>query len=181
MSVSFQRLSLSDQITEFQGLLNYARLLSDTRFWEAVLHTAIITSWPCRSSSSSACCWPIHFLADRALKRHLRGAAHHSLGDLADGRRLDVAADVRQPLRPDQPDHRLDRRPSTSRSSGRSTSASVYPAIIICEVWQWTPFMFLMLLAALSNVDQAQLEAAEIDGAACWQAFRNITCRRSGR
>jgi len=41
--VSFQRLSLSDQITDFQGLLNYARLLNDMRFWEAVLHTAIIT------------------------------------------------------------------------------------------------------------------------------------------
>ena len=32
----------------------------------------------------------------------------------------------------------------------------VYPAILICEIWQWTPFMFLLLLAALSNVDKSQ-------------------------
>ena len=41
----------------------------------------------------------------------------------------------------------------------------VYPAIILCEIWQWTPFMFLILLAALSNVDRSLTEAAEIDGA----------------
>ena len=50
----------------------------------------------------------------------------------------------------------------------------VYPAIIICEVWQWTPFMFLMLLAALSNVDQSQLEAAELDGASYFRVLRAI-------
>ena len=32
--------------------------------------------------------------------------------------------------------------------------ALAYPAIIICDVWQWTPFMFIILLAALANVDQ---------------------------
>jgi multiple sugar transport system permease protein len=52
--------------------------------------------------------------------------------------------------------------------------AYVYPAIIVCEVWQWTPFMFLLLLAALSNVDPSQLEAAEIDGAAYWRILRRI-------
>ena len=50
----------------------------------------------------------------------------------------------------------------------------VWPAIMIAEVWQWTPFMFLILLAALSNVDQEQLEAAEIDGASRWMTFRKI-------
>ena len=34
--------------------------------------------------------------------------------------------------------------------------------------------MFLLLLAALSNVDKSQLEAAEIDGAGFWCTFRKI-------
>ena len=51
----------------------------------------------------------------------------------------------------------------------------VYPAILICEVWQWTPFMFLILLAALSNVDRSLIEAAEIDGASFWKIFFKIT------
>ena len=50
----------------------------------------------------------------------------------------------------------------------------VWPAILVAEVWQWTPFMFLILLAALSNVDREQLEAAEIDGASRGIIFRKI-------
>jgi multiple sugar transport system permease protein len=50
----------------------------------------------------------------------------------------------------------------------------VYPAILIAEVWQWTPFMFLILLAGLSNVDQSLTEAAEIDGASQWRIFWKI-------
>jgi multiple sugar transport system permease protein len=50
----------------------------------------------------------------------------------------------------------------------------VYPAIILCEIWQWTPFMFLILLAALSNVDRSLTDAAEIDGARFWRVFRYI-------
>ena len=52
--------------------------------------------------------------------------------------------------------------------------ALVYPAILAAEIWQWTPFMFLLLLAALSNVDKSQLEAAEIDGAGFLVTFRKI-------
>jgi len=50
----------------------------------------------------------------------------------------------------------------------------VYPAILAAEVWQWTPFMFLLLLAALANVDKSQLEAAAIDGAGYWRIFFRI-------
>ena len=50
----------------------------------------------------------------------------------------------------------------------------VWPAILIAEVWQWTPFMFLLLLAALASVDREQLEAAELDGASWWMTFRSV-------
>ncbi|MCZ6859301.1 MAG: sugar ABC transporter permease [Alphaproteobacteria bacterium] len=50
----------------------------------------------------------------------------------------------------------------------------VYPAILLAEIWQWTPFMFLILLAALSNVDKNLTEAAEIDGASSWRIFWRI-------
>ncbi len=45
----------------------------------------------------------------------------------------------------------------------------VYPAILLAEIWQWTPFMFLLLWAALNEVDRSQLESAEIDGASWLQ------------
>ena len=38
-------------------------------------------------------------------------------------------------------------------------------AIVIADVWQWTPFVFIMIIAALANVDGAVIEASRIDGA----------------
>ncbi|GAA3890217.1 sugar ABC transporter permease [Streptomyces lacrimifluminis] len=42
-------------------------------------------------------------------------------------------------------------------------------------VWQWTPFMMLILLAGLQSRDQQQIEAAKVDGANDWQVFRHLT------
>jgi multiple sugar transport system permease protein len=52
---------------------------------------------------------------------------------------------------------------------------TVYAAIIVTEVWQWTPFMFLVLLAGLTAVNPDVREAAAIDGASAWHTFRHIT------
>ncbi len=81
---------------------------------------------------------------------------------------------VRPSLRADQPDHRLDLRARTLTLLWTISPNLVYPAIIAAEVWQWTPFMFLLLLAALANVDKSQLEAAAIDGAGWWRTFFRI-------
>jgi multiple sugar transport system permease protein len=48
-------------------------------------------------------------------------------------------------------------------------------AVMIGDVWQWTPFMFIVLLAALEAQDHEIVEAAHVDGASGWQAFRYIT------
>jgi multiple sugar transport system permease protein len=42
-------------------------------------------------------------------------------------------------------------------------------AIVIADVWQWTPFVFIMMLAALASVDSAVMEASRIDGASWLQ------------
>ncbi|MFE9811248.1 carbohydrate ABC transporter permease [Streptomyces sp. NPDC005548] len=42
-------------------------------------------------------------------------------------------------------------------------------------VWQWTPFMMLILLAGLQSRDHQQMEAAQVDGASNWQVFRYLT------
>ncbi|MFD8739253.1 carbohydrate ABC transporter permease [Streptomyces sp. NPDC059618] len=42
-------------------------------------------------------------------------------------------------------------------------------------VWQWTPFMMLILLAGLQSRDHQQIEAARVDGAGDWQIFRHLT------
>lgn len=42
-------------------------------------------------------------------------------------------------------------------------------AIVIADIWQWTPFVFIMMIAALANVDGSVIEASKIDGARWWQ------------
>ncbi|MCG9551878.1 sugar ABC transporter permease [Vibrio sp. Isolate32] len=42
-------------------------------------------------------------------------------------------------------------------------------SIIIADVWQWTPFIFILSLAALQSLPKSTLEAARIDGATQWQ------------
>lgn len=48
-------------------------------------------------------------------------------------------------------------------------------AVVIVDVWKTTPFMALMLLAALQLIPRDLYEAARIDGASAWQRFRRIT------
>ena len=47
--------------------------------------------------------------------------------------------------------------------------------IIIGDSWQWIPFIFVVMLAALENVPRDFVEAGEVDGASRWQIFREIT------
>ena len=49
------------------------------------------------------------------------------------------------------------------------------PSIILIDVWEWTPFIFLMCLAGLASLPQEPFEAAELDGASAFQKFRDLT------
>ena len=47
-------------------------------------------------------------------------------------------------------------------------------SVIIADVWQWTPFIFILSLAALQSLPRSALEAARIDGATPWQQIIHI-------
>lgn len=42
-------------------------------------------------------------------------------------------------------------------------------AIVIADIWQWTPFVFIMMIAALAGIDNSVMEASRMDGANWWQ------------
>ncbi|MDQ7030996.1 MAG: sugar ABC transporter permease [Ardenticatenia bacterium] len=48
-------------------------------------------------------------------------------------------------------------------------------SIILIDVWQWTPFMLLLLLAGLESLPKEPFEAARVDGVSGWQMIRHIT------
>jgi multiple sugar transport system permease protein len=56
-----------------------------------------------------------------------------------------------------------------------STSSTALWAVLVADVWQWTPFMVLIMLAGLRALPKDPFEAAAIDGANAWQAFRRLT------
>ncbi|MFC4447584.1 carbohydrate ABC transporter permease [Halorussus aquaticus] len=48
-------------------------------------------------------------------------------------------------------------------------------ALIIADVWVFTPFIIIILLAGLQNVPEQLYDAAEVDGASRWSRFWNVT------
>jgi multiple sugar transport system permease protein len=54
------------------------------------------------------------------------------------------------------------------------TNTAIF-AMIVTQVWQWTPFLFLVLLAAISSVNPELYEAASLDGANWWHSLTDIT------
>lgn len=54
-------------------------------------------------------------------------------------------------------------------------TSTAFGTILVIDVWQNTPFVFLLIFAALQAVPQTQYEAAKIDGAGAFQRFAYIT------
>ena len=50
-----------------------------------------------------------------------------------------------------------------------SDGSWAFASVIIADVWQWTPFIFILSLAALQSLPSSALEASKIDGATGWQ------------
>jgi multiple sugar transport system permease protein len=174
LAVSFMRIDMMDTDTSFHGLYNYANLFKDARLWWSIFHTVLITvialplelviglamaylfldKMPGRQIFVSLLVLPtiispiVAGATWRLMFDNQYGPINQILGWFS-GERVNALWTINPKL--------------------------VYPAIIFCEIWQWTPFMFLILLAALSNVDRSQLEAAEVDGAGFWRTFFNIT------
>lgn len=56
-----------------------------------------------------------------------------------------------------------------------SNTSTAWIAIIGLDVWQWTPFVALILIAGLQAMPREPIEAAAVDGASGWQTFRHVT------
>jgi multiple sugar transport system permease protein len=171
--VSFQQITMTETDTSFAGLVNYRELLRDQRLWEALLHTAIIL----------AIALPLELVFGLLMAQLFL--------ETMPGRQIFIALlvlpTVIAPLIAGAVWRlMLDQRYGPVNQIigflwGEPVTllwtvnpGLVYPAILMAEIWQWTPFMFLVLLAALTNVDRSLTEAAEIDGAGFWLTFRKI-------
>jgi multiple sugar transport system permease protein len=171
--VSFQGITMTETDTGFVGLRNYAMLLHDQRLWEALLHTLLFTVIALPIELVLGLAMAQLFL-DRLPGRQVFIALlvlPVVVSPIVSGATWSLMFDNRfGPI--NQIIGWLAGKDATLLWTINPTL--VYPAILAAEVWQWTPFMFLLLLAALANVDKSQLEAAAIDGAGYWRTFFRI-------
>lgn len=172
--VSFQQITMMEEDTSWAGFMNYAALFSDGRLWESFGHTFLIL----------AIALPIELvlgllMAQLFLEKLPGKQVFIALLIIPTVISPIVAGSTWRLMFDNQygPVNQI-----IGWFAGEPVAILwitrpewVYPAILICEVWQWTPFMFLILLAALSNVDRSLIEAAEIDGASFWKIFFRIT------
>lgn len=56
-----------------------------------------------------------------------------------------------------------------------SSPSTAWLVLVGLDVWQWTPFVALILMAGLQSLPREPQEAAAIDGASRWQTFRHVT------
>lgn len=54
-------------------------------------------------------------------------------------------------------------------------SSTALPAVMVADIWEWTPFLFLLFLAGLNSLPTEPFEAARVDGASSWRQFWDLT------
>jgi len=158
----------------FVGLENYGEAFRDPRFWGALRHTAffavssvslelVIGLWLALAlnrafrgrglvRASVLVPWAIPTVVSALLWRFMFEGQHGIVNEALVGIGI-----LREPvvwfIRP----------------------LAAWMPVILADVWKTTPFVALLLLAGLQNIDASLYEAARIDGASAWRQFRHVT------
>jgi ABC-type sugar transport system permease subunit len=158
----------------FVGLENYAALARDSRFWGALGHTAFF------AVTTVALELLLGLFLALAMNRAFRGRGivraavlvpwaiptvvaallwrfiFESQAGIANAILIDVGI-IEQPI------------------VWFVRTVTAWVPVILADVWKTTPFVALLLLAGLQNIDRALYEAAAMDGAGAWWQLRHIT------
>ena len=158
----------------FVGLAHYAEILQDGRFWLAMAHTAFFTA------TTIAIELILGLFLALALNQSFRGRGW-------------VRADILVPWAIPTVVAALLWRFLFDTQAGIANALllqtgvldeplvwfirpmTAWVPVILADVWKTTPFVALLLLAGLQNIDSALYEAAAVDGASPWRQLRRIT------
>jgi multiple sugar transport system permease protein len=167
-------ITVSLSVGDAWGIGNFTRLLSDNFFLTAMAHTFVY------AAAALTCEFLLGLGLALLLDKQIRGRTLFRAGLLVPMMLPPVVAAVvwRLMLNPN-----FGAINGTLKQVGINTDALTWTAspklamlsVIAVDVWQWTPFVFLVLLAGLQAIPQEPYEAALIDGSSRWQTFRHVT------
>lgn len=158
----------------FVGLANYAEVLGDGRFWASMGHTLLFTG------ASVGLELALGLALALAMNRTFRGrglmraavlvpwAIPTVVAALLWRFMFDAEAGIANAVL-------LDVGLMEEPFVWFIHSAAAWVPVVLGDVWKMTPFVALLLLAGLQNIDESLYEAAEIDGAGTWEKFRYVT------
>ncbi|HUX50848.1 MAG TPA: sugar ABC transporter permease [Spirochaetia bacterium] len=171
--LSFTNSNLLNKTTSYIGLQNYGKLLSDPVFWEAFLHSLILTF----AAVSLQLVFGV--ILALALKQDVPGIRFFRSVIMASWV-IPVAATAIMFQFMVEPGYGyynilLKVLGINANRFWFGDLHLAFPLIIVLHLWRNVPFYGIALLAAMQAISKSQYEAAEIDGAGPWRAFRHIT------
>jgi len=171
--VSFQAVRLVPVAPpRFVGFDNYAQIIASGRFWGAMWTTTIIVF------VSVALQYVIGFTLALVLHHNVPGASLYRVIFLLPMflAPVGVALIARMIFHPVLgPLNDLITSLGFPTVSFLTEPALAIAVLITVDVWQWTPFVVLLMLAGLQGLPQDVFEAARVDNISVWRRFRDIT------
>lgn len=170
--LAFGRVSLVGGLAiDFGTLRNWTQLLGDERFWNAARVTVSFIV------ASVALQYVLGLLLALLVNRRLPGIAVFRVLFIVPMALTPIAVGYMWRMLFNEsfgPLNDILARVGLSGVPWLSQGRYALPSLIAVDVWHWTPFVMILLLAGLQSLPQEVLEAATVDGATPWQRFRLV-------
>lgn len=160
------------KLTKFIGLKNYVRLIGDYRFWSAIRVTFTFVIITVLVTLTLGMVLALIFNRRMQGVRFFRGlfsmplfTAPVALGYLG----VMIFYEEAGPI------NTLVQVVGLAKIPWFSQSGWAMVAVCLVDIWRWTPFVFLVLLAGLQSLPEEIYEAALLDSSSSWDIFRYIT------
>lgn len=167
LQMSFQKTKIG-RIPEWIGLENYIRLFTDGTFWPALYTTTVFTIGSVLAQLALGMAMALLLVGPAT---RLRGVV----------RTLFLLPMVLSPVVVGivwrslfNPQFGWVNMVTGLKLGWLSDPALALPSLMIVDTWQWTPFVFVILLSGLLGLPQEVIEASRIDGATAWQRFSKV-------
>ena len=170
--VSFQRWILTEPDgRRFNGLDNYKDILKSADFWHSLKITLLFVVLTVLIESLLAFCIALLFFRPMPFHRIMRTLILLPMltAPIVVGMLSRFMFDSQFGII-----NRISEIIGLGRHDFLSGLNTAFPVIVVVDIWQWTPFLFLIFLAAMQSIDEELIEATKLDGASRFDIIKHI-------